>query len=159
MPEAGRHLIFEICGQNYAIHIRYVREILRDCNDVHFVPELPDSIMGVINLRGEVVPVTDMRKRFKLNDSDSSFKNVIVTDSGGKGGVNFLGFAVDSVKTVEEFAEEDMSPAPKISVSKRYMTGIYRANGEIIVVLDPPALITEETENAIGEFVASTMDI
>lgn len=157
MPEAGRHLTFEICGQSYAINIKYVREILRNCSDVHFVPELPESILGVINLRGEVVPVTDMRKRFKLSET-SADRSVIVTDSMGKGGVNLLGFAVDSVKSVEEFREDELSPAPKISRSKEYMTGVYRANGCITVILDPPALITEETEEAIGEFVASNID-
>lgn len=157
MPEAGRHLTFEICGQTYAINIKYVREILRNCSDVHFVPELPESIMGVINLRGEVVPVTDMRKRFRLEDSAAD-RTVIVTDSMGKGGVNLLGFAVDSVKSVDDFRSEDLSPAPRISKSKEYMTGVYRANGNITVILDPPALITEDAEEAIGEFVASNID-
>lgn len=154
MPEAGRHLTFELCGQIYAMNISKVREILRDSGEVHFVPELPESLMGFVNLRGDIVPLTDLRKRLKLPPAQGK-QCVIVTDSCGVADVSLLGFAVDKVCAVEDFASADLTPSPKLSApSSPYITGIFKGSNRIVLILDPEMLITADMTSAIDRFVS-----
>lgn len=153
--EDGKYLTFEIGEQIYAIGISCVKEILNGCGNISPVPEFPDYSRGVINLRGDIVPIIDMRRRFHMPEICESEKIcVIVTESSGAAGTDYIGFAVDRVRAVSDFAGEDICPPPKISSpSSKYITGVYKGGGNIIMILEPSLLLTDSMIAAIGEYM------
>lgn len=153
--EDGKFLTFELAEQLYAIEIGRVKEILNGCGNITPVPEFPDYGRGVINLRGDIVPIVDMRRRFHLPELDMNGKVcVIVTENVSGAGSDYLGFVVDKVQAVEDFEGKYVSDAPKIaSTNSKYITGVYKAQGDITMILDPDALLTESMINAIGDYM------
>ncbi len=154
--EDGKYLTFEVADQVYAINISCVKEILNGCGNITAVPEFPDYSRGVVNLRGDIVPIIDMRRRFHLPEFMGKGKIcVIVTESNGAADSEFLGFVVDRVRAVSDFLGQDISPAPKISANtSKYVTGVYKGAGEIVMILDPVLLLTDSMIEAIGDYMA-----
>lgn len=151
-----KYLTFELGGQNYAIDICCVKEILNGCGSIVAVPEFPDYSRGIINLRGDIVPIIDLRRRFNLPELDISNGKIciVVTESKGAADSDYLGFVVDKVKTVTDFDGAYINDPPKISAGKsNYITGIYKADGSIIMILEPTALLTESMVEAIDSYM------
>lgn len=158
-PKSGKYLTFELGSQVYALYIGDVKEILPGEQTIVPVPEFPDYGKGVINLRGDIVPIIDMRRRFKLPEAVLDAKSCMIVTEGCIAGVKYLGFSVDKVRTVTDFDEKDIGPAPQItSVAGRFITGVYKANGQIVMILDPVSLLTESMENAIGEYMGGAAE-
>lgn len=150
-----KFLTFELAGQIYAIEIDRIKEILNGIGKITSVPEFPSYGRGVINLRGDIVPIIDMRRRFKLSEIEITDKIcVIVTECGDPAVSEFLGFVVDKVQAVENFDCSQISEPPKIaSGTSKYITGVYKADGRIIMIIDPDELLTEQMKTAIGEYM------
>lgn len=154
IPQGGKYLTFELSSQVYAIYIGDVKEILSGEQTVVPVPEFPDYGKGVINLRGDIVPIIDMRRRFRLPDAPPGIKSCTIVTEGCTGEVKYLGFSVDKVRTVTDFEEKDITPPPKItSAVGRFVKGVYKAEGKIVMILEPISLLTETMSDAIDTFV------
>lgn len=152
----GKFLTFELGGQSYAIDICCIKEILNGCGSIIPVPEFPDYSRGIINLRGDIVPIIDLRRRFHLPEQEMSGGKIciIVTESGGAAETDYLGFVVDKVNTVSDFAGADINVPPKISVTASgYITGVYKGNGSISMILEPKAMLTDSMVEAIDAFM------
>lgn len=159
IPKSGKYLTFELSAQVYAIYIGDVKEILPGEQTIVPVPEFPDYGRGVINLRGDIVPIIDMRRRFRLPDAPEDVKSCMIVTEGCTAGVKYLGFSVDKVRTVTDFDEKDIGPAPKLSsTAGRFIQGVYKADGQIVMILEPLSLLTESMESAIEEFVAPMVE-
>lgn len=156
----GKYLTFELMGQIYAIDIGYVKEILNGCGSISPVPEFPEYGKGVINLRGDIVPIIDMRIRFHqpaavMNNATC----IIVTESRTETGADYLGFAVDRVNAVMDFEGADITEPPSLSMTtSKYIIGVYKAVGQIIMILDPDKLLTDDMKEAIGEYMGNVED-
>lgn len=157
MAEDGKFLTFELGDQLYAIDISYIKEILNGCGNISPVPEFPEYSRGIVNLRGDIVPIIDMRRRFNLPEfTDLRKVCIIVTESKGAAGSDYLGFAVDKVDEVNDFVGAEISPAPKISsATSKYVTGVYKADGKIIMILDPVLLLTDSMVEAIDKYMGN----
>lgn len=141
-----QYVIFELNGQEYGIDIRCVREIT-EFRETTKIPSAPDFIHGVINLRGNVIPVISLKKRFRL-DEDGIEKNsriIIVTINEKQ-----AGFIVDDASQVMTLNEDEIESPPEViaSVNRRYIVGISKINENIIVLLDLTSvfLMKEEME-------------
>ncbi len=151
IPKGGKYLTFELASQVYAIYIEDIKEILPGEQTIVPVPEFPEYGRGVINLRGDIVPIIDMRKRFRLPAAPADIKNCMIITNGCTGDVKYLGFSVDRVRTVADFEDKDITPPPKLGTAAgRYVKGVYRADGHIVMILEPLSLLTEDMEEAIG---------
>ena len=133
-----QHLAFYIGGEEYAIGILRVQEIL-EYDTITKVPGTPASIRGVINLRGSVVPVVDLAVRFGLPESPITKRTCIVVvevDSDGERTV--LGVMADSVSQVIELGAGDIEPPPAFGTRVRmdYLLGMGRAGKKFILLLD-----------------------
>lgn len=139
--QRGRFLTFPIGEESYGIEIRYVTEII-GMQPITKVPEMPDYIQGIINLRGKIIPVMDARIRFKKPFQEYNDRTcVIVIDIKD----SVVGFIVDSVSEVISIAEEDIVPPPDIQkASDKYIKGIGRTAGEIKLLLDCEKLLNEK---------------
>lgn len=153
--EEEKYLTFELSGQTFAIEISCVKEILNGCGSISPVPEFPEFSKGVINLRGDIVPIIDMRARFHQPPIEVTDKIcVIVTESRGSAESDYLGFVVDTVCAVVDFDIGEISPAPSISnTSSQYIKGVYKADGKIIMIIEPEQLLTESMIEAIGDYM------
>lgn len=125
---------FKIGAELYALDIMRIKEIIRP-QKLTPVPKAPSFIEGVINLRGAVIPVADMRKRFDQSISAENRKNrIIVCSLVGK----IVGLLVDEVTEVKRFGRQDIAPAPQFIKGPQadYFLGVARHDGDLIMLID-----------------------
>lgn len=148
----GKYLCFTLSGQGYAMSIDCVKEILDSVSAISPVPEFPDCARGIINLRGDIVPIIDMRRRLHMPSSGDGC--IIVTESVSSP-LPYTGFIVDAVSFVADFDSADICAAPRLSDSAAgYLVGIYRAGGGITMIVDPAYMVTVEMKQAIEAYAA-----
>jgi purine-binding chemotaxis protein CheW len=133
-----QYLTFILGDETFALDIAKVREVL-DFTTVTKVPLNPEYLRGVINLRGAVVPVADLRVKFGLSLTERS-KNtcVIIAEIDVDGERTLLGALADSVQEVVELGADALEPAPRIGtrLNTEFITGMGKRNNRFIVVLD-----------------------
>ncbi len=145
--QKGKFLIFSVGNEMYGIEIQYVTEIV-GIQPVTEVPEFPENIIGVINLRGKIIPVMDVRLRFKkpLRKYDSR-TCIIVIDSKATS----VGLIVDSVSEVLEIQEEDIvSPPDMKSCGSSYLKAIGRIGNDIKLLLDCERFLGDEEKELLN---------
>ncbi len=140
----GRYLIFAMGSELYGIEIRYITEII-GIQSITNVPEMPEYIKGIMNLRGKIIPVMDARARFKKQVRDYDDRTCIIVLNTD---VLSIGLIVDRVSEVLTMQEEDIAPPPGIGKDGRtYVKGIGKAGGDVKLLLDCTKLLSdEETE-------------
>lgn len=143
-----RYLTFRIGGEEYGIEILYVIEVI-GIQKITEVPDMPDYVKGVINLRGQVIPVMDVRTRFHMESREVDERTCIVVVSIKD---NSVGLVVDAVNEVAEIPEKNVSPPPSVAraASSRYLKGLGKINDEVRILLDVDKLLFEDELNQIS---------
>lgn len=152
---AGQYLTFELAGEQYGMDILRVQEI-RGWTAVTPIPNTPEYVRGVLNLRGTVVPIIDLRRRLGMPRIDYGPTTVIVVANViAAGRERLAGLVVDAVSDVCDVAVEDARPTPDfgLSVDVRYMQGMAALGERMVVLLDIDKLF-DDVGTMIGEFVA-----
>ena len=142
--QKDKYLIFSIGNQSYGIDIEYVIEII-GIEPITEVPELPDYVKGVINLRGKIIPVMDVRLKFKKEPKEYDDRTcIIVVEISNIS----IGLIIDRVLDVVNIDEKNISPQPKTNSNKdntnKYIKGIGKVQNEIRLLIDCYKLIEEE---------------
>jgi purine-binding chemotaxis protein CheW len=140
------YLSFNISDELYGINVLEVLEVLQK-QIVTEVPNSPAYINGIINFRGEVVPVYDMRVRFNLEPRNENSAFVIAVLDLTKNGEPFrIGAIVDSVRDVITISDDDIKPAPPMSnkLSSEFIKGIVRRDDRFILLIDVNKVFTED---------------
>jgi purine-binding chemotaxis protein CheW len=129
-----RYLSFHIREEEYCIEIIYVTEIV-GLQKITEVPDMPDFVRGVINLRGQVVPVVDLRLRFNLPEKEYTDRTCVIIINLES---TVIGLVVDSVEDVSYIAPEEVSPPPAVSSSgsSRFIKGLGRAGDDVKIILN-----------------------
>lgn len=146
MYETNKYLVFSILSEYYGIPIIKVREIIRN-EKITLVRKTQDYIKGVINLRGKIIPVLDLRNKLSLPEVEYNDKTVfIIVDIIGKMGVYNLGLAVDAVHEVVDIEEDDIEDIPRLGLKMKtqYLQGIARMNNEMTMILDLDTIISAD---------------
>lgn len=132
-------LTFRIGGEEYGIDILKVQEI-RSYENPTRIAHAPSFVKGVVNLRGVIVPIMDLRLRLDCEAQYSSFTVVIVLNVGNR----ILGMVVDSVSDVLELEDDQVRPAPDIaaSIDSRFVTGLGKVGDRILILLDIQGMVT-----------------
>jgi purine-binding chemotaxis protein CheW len=151
--QKDKYLTFRIASEDYGIAIANVTEIV-GIQSITEIPEMADYIKGVINLRGKVIPVMDVRLRFKLPPREYDERTcIVVVEIDGTS----VGLVVDTVNEVADIPEEQVEPAPK---SKRkggsYIQGIGKIGQEVKILLDINRILYEDELETISEVAQST---
>ena len=138
-----QYMTFKCSDEIYGISIKYVNEII-GLSQITKVPETQDYLIGLINLRGKIIPVIDVRIRFGKEPLEYNDRTcVIVIDVKS----TVIGLIVDAIDEVAAFAENEITPPPSGSdlamQAKKYVFGIGRVNGEVKLLLDPDKLIND----------------
>ena len=157
---AGKYLTFALGGESYAIPVLKVREIIR-LTSITAVPQMPDYIRGVINLRGKIIPVMDLRLRFGFTGAASAEQNciVVVQVKNPAGQATAMGLVVDAVEEVAQLAAADIEETPDFGaqVDTKYILGMAKIKGAVKALLDIDRVIGgdgAEGNPALGSAVA-----
>jgi purine-binding chemotaxis protein CheW len=136
--DTTQYLTFKLAEEVYALDIGKVREVL-DFTTVTKVPRTPDFMRGVINLRGSVVPVVDLRLKFGMSGTEKTVNTcVIITEVTVDNDTTILGCLADSVQEVLDLTPEEISAAPKIGTKLRteFIKGMGKRDDRFIIILD-----------------------
>lgn len=149
--QKDRYLTFVVGEECYGIEIRYVTEII-GMQAITVIPEIPDYVKGIINLRGKIIPVIDVRIRFKKEAKTYNDRTcVIVVDIKDFS----IGLIVDSVAEVLTIPEQDIVDPPQINkgVYNRYIKKIGKVGTEVKLLLDCDKLLTDTELEVLSEVV------
>lgn len=137
--QKDKYLTFHLAGEDYGIEIRFVIEII-GIQSITDVPDMPSFIRGVINLRGKVIPVMDVRARFSIDARDYDDRTcIIVVNIDG----TEVGLVVDEVSEVADIPETNVEPPPKTSKNNdnSYIQGMGKINNDVKILLDVQKLL------------------
>jgi purine-binding chemotaxis protein CheW len=133
-------VVFDVASESYAVNIARVHEIIR-LQQITVIPGAPACIEGVINLRGKVIPVLDLRKRFSLVAAEHTrASRIVVVEISGQ----TIGLVVDGVSEVLRIATDRIEPpSPLVTgIDSRYLRGIAKIEDRLIVLLDLDQVLT-----------------
>jgi purine-binding chemotaxis protein CheW len=136
--ETTQYLTFKLGDEVFALDIGKVREVL-DFTSITKVPQTPDFMRGVINLRGNVVPVVDMRLKFGLSQTEKTVNTcVIITEIDVDGETTVVGAMADSVQEVLDLEPEQIEPPPRIGakLNTDFIMGMGKHNEQFIMILN-----------------------
>ena len=140
--QKDKYLTFHLAGEDYGIEIAYVTEII-GIQRITDVPDMPEFVRGVINLRGKVIPVMDVRIRFGLESRDYDERTcIVVVDIDNTA----VGLVVDEVSEVADIPESQVEPPPKTGkgTSSRFLKGMGKMDDEVKILLDVSRILYDE---------------
>lgn len=145
---SGKYLTFLLDNEEYGLEILKVREII-GIMDITKVPQTPDFVQGVINLRGKVIPVIDLRAKFGLSRAEYNDQTcIIVVDVG-----MLMGIIVDTVREVHDIDSAEIEPPPALgsSVDTSFILGMGKVRDDVKILLDIDKVLTADELVTIRE--------
>lgn len=142
---------FHLGGEEYGMEILRVQEIIR-MMDLTRVPNSPDFVEGVINLRGKVIPVIGLRQRFGLGvkEHDKQTRIVVVEVSG-----TVVGFVVDAVNEVLRIPADTVEPPPRLTkLDRELVSGVGKLENRLLLMLDVEKLLSQSEQAAMSDVAA-----
>lgn len=146
MEREGKYLTFALADEEYGIGILKVREII-GMLPITTVPQTPEYVKGVINLRGKVIPVLDLRLKFGMVEKDYTDRtSIIVVEVEGQGSTIQLGVVVDRVSEVVNIRGEDIEDTPTFGtkLNTDYILGMAKLGGSVKILLDIDRVLSAE---------------
>ncbi len=142
-------VVFDLAAEAFGVDIGSVREIIR-MQDITRVPGAPAFVEGIINLRGSVIPVIDLRKRFDIPVNELHKDNrIVVMDIGGQD----MGVVVDAVTEVLRIASASVEPPSSVitTADSVYLLGIVKMEGRMVILLDLDKVLTDSETGVLGD--------
>jgi purine-binding chemotaxis protein CheW len=151
--QKDKFLTFTVGKEDYGLEIYHVTEII-GIQKITEIPDMPDYVKGVINLRGKVIPIMDLRKRFKFEERAYDDRTCIVVVNINN---TSLGLVVDMVKEVYDIPEKDIQPPPEIAEGNRqfFIRGLGKVEDDVKILLDAEKLLSRNDLSKVSS-AAST---
>ncbi len=147
--QRGKFLIFTLGKEEYGVEISYVSEIIGGVQEITAIPELPFYVKGVINLRGKIIPVIDVRLRFRKEERDYDDRTCIIVVEMQN---NLIGLVVDRVIEVTDISDEDIAGPPRLNQGfQKYVKGIGKVGDEVKLLLDCERLLEDDELEVLAE--------
>ena len=142
-------VVFELANEVYGVDISRVQEIIRMAT-ITKLPRAPEFVEGVINLRGKVIPVVDLKKRFGLEQGERSRASRIVVVDVGE---HTIGMVVDAVSEVLRVPAEVVEPPSPVvtTIESDYIRGIAKLEGRLVILLDLDKVLTWEEKRKLRD--------
>ncbi|MFO0630950.1 MAG: chemotaxis protein CheW [Polyangiales bacterium] len=144
---SGKHLTFTLGAEEYGVEVRRVREIV-GMLPVTMVPNMPGHVMGVINLRGKVIPLIDLRRKLGLPAAEPNERTCIVVVVLGPNAV--LGLVVDAVSEVLTVRPADLDDTPDLAAHSTGMVGLAKVKNRVLILLDVVAALQDDAMLSTG---------
>jgi purine-binding chemotaxis protein CheW len=149
----GKYLTFILAEEEYGIGILKIKEII-GMLPITSVPQTPEFVKGVINLRGKVIPVMDLRLRFGMPSIDYSDRTcIIVVEIGGQAGTILVGIVVDAVSEVLNIKGDDIEKTPTFGteLNTDYILGMAKMEGGVKILLDIDQVLSSDELSLLSE--------
>jgi purine-binding chemotaxis protein CheW len=153
ITETRQYLTFKLSDEVFAVDVARVREIL-EFTSITKVPQTPDYMSGVINLRGSVVPVMDMHLKYGMPPAERTVNTcIVVMEVNPEGETIVLGALADSVQEVVELESAQIEPAPKIGtrINTDFIAGMGKHNDHFIIILNIDKVFNNAELEMTGE--------
>lgn len=153
-PLAGKHLTFSLGAEEYGVPVLAIREIIK-MMDITQVPQAPPHIKGVVNLRGKVIPVAELRLSFGLPSEPYTDRTcIIVVEIAMAGSRVLMGIVVDSVSEVLTVSGSDIEATPRMGdrIDASYVSGLAKVKGTVKILLDLDRVLG--ADSGLGRFAA-----
>src|SRR4051794_1737608 len=151
ITETRQYLTFKLADEIFAIDVSKVREVL-DFTSVTKIPRTPDFMSGVINLRGNVVPVVDLRLCFDMSKTEKTVNTcIVVVEMQVEGEAAVIGALADSVEEVIDLEPEQIQPAPRIGtqIHTDFIKGMGKRDGQFVMILDIDRVFSADELSAV----------
>ena len=151
----GKYLVFELGREEFGIRVLKVREIM-GIQDITAVPQTPAHVKGVINLRGKVIPVVDLRLKFGLPEQEYTQRTcIIVVQVQGEAGPMLMGIVVDGVAEVLNLAAADIEDTPDFGdgTATPYLLGMAKVKDKVKILLEIDRVLTSQDLHALNALV------
>jgi purine-binding chemotaxis protein CheW len=148
----GKYLTFTLAEEEYGIGILKIKEII-GMMPITSVPRTPEFVKGVINLRGKVIPVIDLRLRFGMEELEYTERTcIIVVEIEGQTGIISIGIVVDAVSEVLNIKNEDIEDTPGFGarLDTQYILGMAKMEGGVKILLDIDQVLNTEELSSLG---------
>ncbi len=155
--QPGKYLTFELGDEFYGIEILKIQEII-GLMDVTHLPRTPAFVRGVINLRGRIIPVVDLRAKFELPSTDDTERTcIVVVQVAVHGAPLIMGLLVDEVSEVINVQAEMLEPAPSFGsgVDVAFLMGLAKVNSKVVMLLDVDRVLADTEMSSIQEMSMS----
>ena len=152
VTESAQYLTFRLDDEIFALDISQVREVL-DFTSLTRVPRTPDFMRGVINLRGSVVPVVDMRLKFGMSKTEQTVNTcVIIVEINLDGEKLILGALADSVQEVIDLEPDQIEPAPRIGtrLNTEFIKGMGKRDDQFVIILEIDKIFSSYELSAVN---------
>ena len=152
---AGKYLTFQLGNEEFGIRVLKVREIM-GLQEITAVPQTPAHIKGVINLRGKVVPVIDLRLKFGTLTAEYTQRTcIIVTQVKGEAGSVLMGIIVDGVSEVLNLTGSEIEDTPDFGeeVAAQYLLGMAKVKGKVKILLDIDRVLSTQDLHSLNTLV------
>ena len=151
---AGKYLTFRLGEEDYGLEILKVQEII-GLQEITTIPRTPAAFRGVINLRGKVIPVVDLRQKFAMETAAASRKTciIVVQISAGTDGNRIMGVIVDEVSEVLTIGSEEIEPPPDFGpgIETGFILAMAKTRGGVKLLLDLDRVLTGDELAAVAE--------
>lgn len=150
--EATKQVVFKLAQEEYGLDILIVNAI-ETFSGVVPVPNAPNYILGILNLRGDVIPVFSLRAKFGMPETTTENSQLIITRTNDM----MVGFKVDAVCGIEEFDTKDLNEVPSIIRNERtkYAKEVANKDGKMILLLDHTGILSDEEAASVAKTLKS----
>lgn len=150
----NKFLSFRLGGEEYGVEILRVREII-GIIDITPLPQTPNHVKGVINLRGKIIPVIELRRKFAMEPADFTEETCVIVvevSVGGDGEMFQMGVIVDTVSEVLDIARERIEPAPRFGggIGTSSIMGMGKVRDKVLILLDIDKVLWDQEVEAIA---------
>lgn len=150
--EELKFIVFRIGEQKYGMNLKYINGIEQDYQIIP-VPNAPEAVKGIINLRGAVIPVYSLKVHFSRDKRiDSSGKSLLITMSSG----TLLAYEVDEVVSIEEVKKENINEMPSIAFNDEnaFMEKVLHVGNDIVIAINVNKVLSETTKKIVDQMIA-----
>jgi purine-binding chemotaxis protein CheW len=154
--ELRQFISFSVGEEEYGLELLRVKEVIR-VREITWLPKAPSFVKGIINLRGDVIPIIDLRDKFGLEPREhTAMTRVIVVEVEGR----LMGMVVDSASQVVRIPADQIDPPPPVMgvLSKEFITGVGKLDEKLVILLNADAVLTVEEKIALSTLDASTAE-
>ena len=154
--EFRQFISFSVGEEDYGLELLRVKEVIR-MRDITWLPKAPSFVKGIINLRGDVIPIIDLRDKFGLESNENTAQTrVIVVELGGR----LTGLVVDSASQVVRIPTGQIEPPPPVpgGFSQELITGVGKLDDRLIILLNADSILTVDEKAALSSIDAAPSD-
>ena len=152
--EVRQFISFSVGEEEYGLELLRVKEVIR-VREITWLPKAPSCVKGIINLRGDVIPIIDLRDKFGLESREVTAQTrVIVVEIEGR----LTGLVVDSASQVVRIPSDQVDPPPQVlgRFSQELITGVGKIDDTLVILLNPDSILTVDEKMALSSIDAAT---